>query len=140
MPPPLPPHLASFARLRVSSQAHAAAAWSEPFQPILHWSLAHARACAVSGRLHNSLLLLLQMPSTFAHWQSCFCPPPLQERLPWEPLLTDEEVQRAQGYYGSGNSMRRAAAKLLAGQPIKASSAGCWHCQPVGELGAAPGQ
>ena len=55
---------------------------------------------------------------------------PTQERLPWEPLLTDEEVQRAQGYYGSGSAMRRAAAKLLAGQPIKASAA-------VG--GAAPG-
>ena len=44
-----------------------------------------------------------------------------QERLPWEPLLTAEEVQRALGYYGSGHSMRRVAAKLLAGQPIKVS-------------------
>ena len=35
--------------------------------------------------------------------------------------MTDEEVQRSLGYYGSGHSMRRVAAKLLAGQPIKAS-------------------
>jgi lysophospholipase L1-like esterase len=48
----------------------------------------------------------------------------LRERLPWEPLLTDEEVQRAQGYYGSGHSMRRVAAKLLAGQPIKVATLG----------------
>ena len=55
----------------------------------------------------------------------------MQERLPWEPLLTDEEVQRAQGYYGSGSAMRRAAAKLLAGQPIKVTQvplgAGWWE-------------
>ena len=45
--------------------------------------------------------------------------PTPQDRLPWEPMLTAEEVQRALGYYGSGSSMRRVAAKLLAGQPIK---------------------
>ena len=35
------------------------------------------------------------------------------QELPWEPLLTDEEVQRGQGYYGSGTRLRRVAAKLL---------------------------
>ena len=59
--------------------------------------------------------------------------PPLQERLPWPPLLTAEEVQRAQGYYGSGAAMRRVAAKLLAGQPIKARAAGgAWACSTCG--------
>lgn len=45
--------------------------------------------------------------------------PSPQERLPWEPLLTDEEVQRAEAYYGTGRRMRQVAAKLLAGQPIQ---------------------
>ena len=40
------------------------------------------------------------------------------ERLPWAPLLTPEDVARAQGYYGSGRAMRRVAAKLLSGQPV----------------------
>ena len=43
----------------------------------------------------------------------------LMLQTPWEPMLTAEEVQRALGYYGSGSRMRRVAAKLLAGQPIK---------------------
>lgn len=42
-----------------------------------------------------------------------------QDSLPWEALLTDEEVQRAEGYYGTGARMRRVAAKLLAGEPIQ---------------------
>lgn len=39
---------------------------------------------------------------------------------PWPPVLTDEDVQRAAGYYGTGTRLRRVAAKLLAGLPIKA--------------------
>ena len=39
--------------------------------------------------------------------------------MPWQPLLTDEEVQRAEGYYGTGRRIRKVAAKLLAGQPIQ---------------------
>ncbi|KAL4859337.1 hypothetical protein ACK3TF_000456 [Chlorella vulgaris] len=35
-------------------------------------------------------------------------------------FLTDEEVQRAEGYYGTANRMRRVAAKLLAGTPVQA--------------------
>lgn len=42
-----------------------------------------------------------------------------QDQLPWEPYLTDEEVQRAEGYYGTGQRLRRVAAKLLAGKPIQ---------------------
>lgn len=44
--------------------------------------------------------------------------------LPWAQLLSEEEVQRAQGYYGSGRRMRAVAAKLLAGRPIKAYTLG----------------
>jgi hypothetical protein len=40
-------------------------------------------------------------------------------RLPWPPLLTEEEVQRGTTYYGSGARLRLVAEKLLAGQPIK---------------------
>lgn len=48
----------------------------------------------------------------------------LQLGLPWEPLLTDEEVQRAEAYYGTGARMRRVAAKLLAGQPVQVFTLG----------------
>ena len=43
----------------------------------------------------------------------------LQATMPWEPLLTKDELQRGIGYYGSGARIRRVAAKLLAGKPIK---------------------
>ena len=43
----------------------------------------------------------------------------LQAALPWEPLLTQDDLQRGIGYYGSGARIRRVAAKLLAGKPIK---------------------
>ncbi|EFN58648.1 hypothetical protein CHLNCDRAFT_140901 [Chlorella variabilis] len=46
-------------------------------------------------------------------------PPP-----PWEPRLRREEVERGLAYYGSGNRLRRVAAKLMAGHPIKAYALG----------------
>lgn len=46
---------------------------------------------------------------------------PARLRVPWEPLLAREEVLRGMGYYGSGARLRKVAAKLLAGQPIKVS-------------------
>lgn len=47
--------------------------------------------------------------------------------MPWEPLLTDEEVQRAEGYYGTGRRIRNVASKLMAGQPIQVwARAGAW--------------
>lgn len=49
----------------------------------------------------------------------------LRDVVPWQPLLTEEEVQRAQGYYGGGERMRRVAQKLRAGQPIKVQPACC---------------
>ncbi len=59
--------------------------------------------------------------------------------MPWEPLLTDEEVQRAEGYYGTGRRIRKVAAKLLAGQPIQVraccgmgSRDGGWSQVPLG--------
>ena len=47
--------------------------------------------------------------------------PRLQPRLrvPWEPLLTREELLRGLAYYGSGLRLQRVAAKLLAGQPLR---------------------
>lgn len=48
----------------------------------------------------------------------------LRDWLPWEPLLTHDEVQRALGYYGTGHALRRVAAKLLAGQPIQVRAGG----------------
>lgn len=53
------------------------------------------------------------------------CRPPaldVRRHLPWEPLLTDEEVQRGEGYYGTGRRLRRVASKLLAGEPIQVRS------------------
>ena len=47
-------------------------------------------------------------------------------RVPWQPLLTAEEVQRGLAYYGSGQRMERVAEKLLAGKPIKV----CAPCPP----------
>ena len=44
--------------------------------------------------------------------------------MPWEPLLTHKEVLRGQGYYGSGERLRRVAAKLLAGEPISVIALG----------------
>lgn len=45
-------------------------------------------------------------------------------QLPWAPLLTDDERARGITHYGSGARMRRVAAKLLRGQPIKAFTVG----------------
>lgn len=44
-------------------------------------------------------------------------------RVPWGPLLTSSEAARGMAYYGSGDRLRRVAAKLLAGKPIKVRSA-----------------
>lgn len=45
-------------------------------------------------------------------------------RLPWQPLLRQQDVQRGLSYYGTGSRMRRLATKLLAGRPIKAYTLG----------------
>jgi hypothetical protein len=61
-----------------------------------------------------------------------------QDALPWEPYLTDEEVQRAEGYYGTGARLRRVAAKLLAGEPIQvrtAATSPAWAPSSKHELG-----
>lgn len=43
------------------------------------------------------------------------------ERLtvPWGPLLTQEEAERGLSYWGSGERLKRFAAKLMAGKPVK---------------------
>ncbi|KAL4423591.1 hypothetical protein ABPG77_004631 [Micractinium sp. CCAP 211/92] len=50
--------------------------------------------------------------------------PELRDRMPWQALLTDEEVQRAEAYYGTGRRIRKVAAKLLAGEPIQVYTLG----------------
>lgn len=50
--------------------------------------------------------------------------PDMRASMPWEPLLTDEEVQRAEGYYGTGRRIRNVASKLMAGQPIQVYTLG----------------
>jgi hypothetical protein len=45
-------------------------------------------------------------------------------QLPWEALLTREEVRRGLSYYGSGRRLQVLAAKLLAGKPIKVFTLG----------------
>ena len=56
----------------------------------------------------------------------CSSAPRPQRRLelPWQPLLTPEEQRRGISYYGSGRALHGVAAKLLAGQPIKAYALG----------------
>ena len=44
-------------------------------------------------------------------------------RVPWGPLLTQQEALRGLSYYGSGARIQAVASKLLAGQPIKARGA-----------------
>lgn len=44
--------------------------------------------------------------------------------LPWEPLLRQADVQRGMAYWGTGQRLRRVAAKLLAGKPIRAVTLG----------------
>lgn len=39
--------------------------------------------------------------------------------VPWGPLLTQEEAERGLSYWGSGERLKRVAAALLAGKPIK---------------------
>ncbi|KAL4431189.1 hypothetical protein ABPG75_006445 [Micractinium tetrahymenae] len=51
-------------------------------------------------------------------------PTPRRLELPWRPLLTPEEQRRGISYYGSGRALHRVAARLLAGQPIKAYALG----------------
>lgn len=46
-------------------------------------------------------------------------PPP-----PWQPLLRPAELQRGLAFYGSGARIQRVAARLLAGEPIKAFTIG----------------
>ncbi len=40
-------------------------------------------------------------------------------RVPWGPLLTQEEAQRGLAYYGSGQRLQAVVRKLMAGKPIK---------------------
>ena len=40
-------------------------------------------------------------------------------RLPWTPLLAEQDVQRSLTYYGTGARLHAVVAKLMAGQPIK---------------------
>ncbi|PSC75050.1 hypothetical protein C2E20_1732 [Micractinium conductrix] len=45
-------------------------------------------------------------------------------QMPWRPLLTAEERDQGVAHYGGGARLRSVAAKLLAGQPIKAYAVG----------------
>ena len=40
-------------------------------------------------------------------------------KLPWAPLLSQDDILRGLTYYGTGERLRAVAAKLLAGKPIK---------------------
>lgn len=54
-------------------------------------------------------------------------------RVPWGPLLTQEEAQRGLAYYGSGQRLQAVVKKLMDGKPIKVGSCGCWVV-PAGAL------
>ncbi len=42
--------------------------------------------------------------------------------IPWKALLSPDVVRSAEAYYGTGQTLRHVAAKLLAGQPIKVTA------------------
>jgi hypothetical protein len=56
-------------------------------------------------------------------------------KLPWQPMLSEAEARRGVSYAGSGAPLRRLAAKLLAGQPVKIVSIGGSVTQGGGTLG-----
>lgn len=82
------------------------------------------RACEPTlGCQFSSALLLCVITSLAAAWCCHHLP---QDRIPWVPMLTPEELARAIDYYGSGVRLRSVAAKLVAGQPVTVSRAR-WH-------------
>ena len=50
--------------------------------------------------------------------------PTISLQLPWAPILTPEEVQQGTTFYGGGARLRRMAAKLRAGRPVKVVTLG----------------
>lgn len=56
------------------------------------------------------------------------------ERLtvPWGPLLTQEEAERGLSYWGSGERLKRFAAKLMAGKPVKVYTLGASVTRGIG--------
>ncbi|KAL4437433.1 hypothetical protein ABPG75_004572 [Micractinium tetrahymenae] len=64
-------------------------------------------------------------------------PPSRELRVPWTPLLTEQDVARGLAYYGSGRRLQAVAAKLLAGKPIKVVTLGGSVTQGSGASDAA---
>lgn len=59
-----------------------------------------------------------EAPATYLHQHGSML------QVPWEPLLTREELLRGLSYYGTGVRLQAVAAKLLARQPIKVGRLG----------------
>jgi lysophospholipase L1-like esterase len=53
-------------------------------------------------------------------------------RVPWGPLLTQEEAQRGLAYYGSGQRLQAVVNKLMAGKPIKVFTLGASVTRGIG--------
>ena len=105
--------------------------WWQPPPPA---SALHPRTC-------SSAWTNPSMSCQHACLRSC---PQKRLKLPWEPVLTKEELRRGETYYGSGGRLNRLANKLLAGKPIKVYTLGgrctCLPaCLPACLLGAALG-
>ncbi|KAL4447553.1 hypothetical protein ABPG75_004772 [Micractinium tetrahymenae] len=52
--------------------------------------------------------------------------------VPWGPLLTQEEAERGLSYWGSGERLKKVAAKLVAGKPIKVYTLGASVTRGIG--------
>lgn len=53
-------------------------------------------------------------------------------RVPWGPLLTQEEAQRGLAYYGSGQRLQAVVNKLMDGKPIKVFTLGASVTRGIG--------
>lgn len=63
---------------------------------------------------------VLEQATAALQQQPVLAPPARATQLPWQPLLRPAELRRGITGYGSGHSLQRVVAKLMAGQPIRA--------------------
>lgn len=101
------------------------------------WRLLHltSRAAPAPARAVHTAHPQLQPPTMHCPPPTVCAHPQALLPLPWPAMLTDEDVGRAATYFGTGSRLRRVAAKLFAGQPIKAYALGGSVTLGVGSSG-----
>ncbi|PRW60976.1 hypothetical protein C2E21_0414 [Chlorella sorokiniana] len=86
----------------------------------------HSCIALLTGGLLLLTAFIFAAPAKHSTWPDLLNQFTPAQRLvvPWEPLLTREELLRGLSYYGTGARLQAVAAKLLAGQPIKVYTLG----------------